>query len=310
MQSRSLRYFLAAYDARNMSIAAEKVNITQPALSKAIQALEANLGVPLFERRPEGVVPTRYADILMRHARRMDMEYRHALAEIDAAGGGSESLLRIGAGPLWYSRFLPTVLEDYLERYPDARVRIQSGVISTLVPQLQSGQLDLICTTLDFPAQAGIIREPVIEVSHTVIARSDHPLKGRLYENNPVSPSDLARFRWIVLADDQVGTGRILSYFAANNLPPPSFAIETSSPTLMFEMLSRGDWLAHIPGRMIPLARRFDLEAIRVEGVFWSAEAGICYRQTDILSQPLSRMVAAIRLFGEKLREVEDGQEI
>ncbi len=303
MQSRALRYFLAVYDCGNLSVAAEKVNITQPALSKAIQALEAQLGVKLFDRRPHGVVPTRYGDILVRHARRMDFEYRHALAEIDAAGGGAHSLLRIGAGPLWYSYLLPQVLGRFLTDYPTARVRVQSGVISTLVPALQAGQVDLICTTLDFPPQAGILREPVIEVSHTVIARRDHPLHASAGPGASASPADIARFRWITLADDEVGSGRIHSYFAANGVPPPRFAIETSSPTHMFEMLARIDLLAHIPVRMVPLARRFGLEPIPVDGTFWTAEAGICYRQTDIPAPHLERIVSMIRALGTKLRD-------
>lgn len=302
MQSRALRYFLAVYDTGNLSVAAERVNITQPALSKAIQALETEMGVKLFERRPHGVVPTRYGDILVRHARRMESEYRHALAEIDAAGGGAESLLRIGAGPLWYSYLLPKVLGPFLADHPQARVRVQSGVISTLVPALQAGQVDLICTTLDFPPQAGIVREPVIEVSHTVVARPDHPLRASAGPDRPATPADIAGYRWITLADDEVGSGRIHSWFAANGLPPPRFAIETSSPTHMFEMLARLDLLAHIPVRMAPLARRFGLEPIAVDGAFWSAEAGICYRQTDIPAPHVERIVTAIRALGSELR--------
>ena len=246
------------------------------------------------------MVPTRHGDILVRHARRMEFEYRHALAEI-AAAGGAHSLLRIGAGPLWYTYLLPQVLGRFLADHPQARVRVQSGVISTLVPTLQAGQFDLICTTLDFPPQAGIVREPVIEASHTVMARRDHPLHARAEAGSPATAADLSRFRWITLADDEVGSGRIQSYFAANGVPP-RFAIETSSPTHMFEMLARIDLLAHIPVRMVPLARRFGLEPIPVDGAFWTAEAGICYRQTDIPAPNLERMVASIRALGVDLR--------
>lgn len=136
MQSRALRYVLAVYDSGNLSVAAERVNITQPAFSKAIQALETDMGVKLFDRRPNGVVPTRYGDILVRHARRMESESRHALAESDAAGGGAESVLKIGAGPVWYSHLLPQVLGPFLTDHPQARIRVHSGVISTLVPAL------------------------------------------------------------------------------------------------------------------------------------------------------------------------------
>jgi len=295
LKSRQLRYFLAVYDYLNLSVAADRVHVTQPALSKSIQALESSLGVPLFERRPHGLHPTRYADILVRHARRMDMEYQHALAEISNASGGSEGLLRIGAGPIWYSKILPDIFSVFLKENPVSRIRIQSGVISTLVPQLLAGQIDLICVTLDFPAQAGLIREPVMTVSNTIVAHVSHPLHQNRSGTAVASPAGLGKYSWIVLADDQVGSGRILSYFAANEMPPPHFVIETSSPTHMFENLTRGPYLAQIPQQMMGLAHRYDLKEIPIAGAFWSAEAGVCYRQTDCPSPQLSRMLAAIR---------------
>ncbi|WP_436643319.1 LysR family transcriptional regulator [Microbaculum sp. FT89] len=90
MDSRLLRYFLAVYESHGISAAADDLRISQPALTKSIQKLEADVGARLFERRPGGVVPTRYADILARRVRLMDIEYRHAIAEIEAARGGRE----------------------------------------------------------------------------------------------------------------------------------------------------------------------------------------------------------------------------
>ncbi|MGN7871132.1 LysR family transcriptional regulator [Paracoccus sp. 22332] len=296
MQSRALRYFLAVYDSCNLSVAAGQVHVTQPALSRAIRQLEEEMGVPLFERRPHGLEPTRFADILARHGRRMDMEYRHALAEIEMADGGAAAMLRIGAGPIWYSLILPSIFPDFLRENPKVRLKVQSGVISTLVPQLMAGQYDLICSTLDFPAQAGLVRESIFEVEHALIGRREHPLARRLVEQpDALSPQEIVGFSWIVLADDQVGTGRILSYFAAHELPPPLISIETSSPTHMFEMLSRGDWLAQIPRRLLPLAERYNLREFPVHGAFWSARAGICYRTTDPPSLALLSLIRRIR---------------
>lgn len=295
MQSRILRYFLAVYDTCNLSAAAEQVHVTQPALSRAIRQLEDQVGVPLFERRPHGLEPTRFADILARHGRRMDMEYRHALAEIEMSGGAA-AILRIGAGPIWYSRILPAIFPAYLRANPRVRLKVQSGVISTLVPQLLTGQFDLICSTLDFPAHAGLIREPIVEVEHALIARRQHPLARAMTGNPTALPAQaIGGFPWIVLADDQVGTGRILSFFSSHDMPPPTIEIETSSPTHMFEMLSRGDWLAHIPRRLLLQAERYELYEVPLQGAFWSAQAGICYRTTDLPSPALLGLIQTIR---------------
>lgn len=295
MQSRSLRYFLAVYDSGKLSVAADRVHVTQPALTRSIQSLEEKLGVPLFERHAHSLKPTQFADILVRHARRMDMEYQHALAEINMANGGSEALLRIGAGPIWYSQILPEAFTIYLKEYPLARLRVEAGVISTLLPQLLSGQVDLICSTLDFPMGAGLIREPILNVNHVIIAHESHPLYQEANPSRAFSPQEIHHYSWIILADDHVGTGRILTFFAVHGLPPPHFSLETSSPGHMFEMLTRGPWLAQIPVQMLTQAKRFGLKELPIQGSLWSAQAGICYRATDSLSPQLLNMIKIIK---------------
>lgn len=101
MYSRLLRHFLAVVEHKGITSAAEELHISQPALTKSIRQLEDNLGVTLFERMPTGVVPTPFGEILARRARLMDLEYRHALAEIHAIKGGAGGTINIGAAPVW-----------------------------------------------------------------------------------------------------------------------------------------------------------------------------------------------------------------
>ena len=61
----------------------------------------------------------------------------------------------------------------------------------------------------------------------------------------------MAKFSWLVLANDQVGTNRIGSYFVANSLEPPTIAVETVALGIV-KILLEGDFLAHFPSRMIP----------------------------------------------------------
>lgn len=291
MHSRLLKYFLAVYDCQSISAASEMLRISQPALTKSIHHLEQDLNVKLFERKPKGVVATRYATILARRAQLMDMEYRTALAEIEAAKGGTEGLIRVGAGPVWYSSILPTIIKQFIETKPGTRIKIQSGVINTLVPGLKSGKFDIICTSLDFHAEAGIVQEPIFDLSHVVIVNENHPLA----DLDLVQPQDMSVYPWIVLADDEVGTGRILSYFAAHEADLPKFSVETSSPTAMYEILREGDFIAQIPERMLSQAHLYGLKKIPLVGTFWDVSAGICYRQRDHRAPLLTKFIEALR---------------
>jgi DNA-binding transcriptional LysR family regulator len=291
MHARPLKHFLAVYENHGISAASEQLRISQPALTKSIQKLEAELGVPLFERRPGGVVPNRYADMLARHVRLMDIEYRHAIAEIAAARGGSEGVIRIGAGPVWYSCFLPPIIQRFLVDWPDTRITVQSGVISTLIPALEAGEFDIVCTSLEFPNRAGVIKEPVVNLRHSIVAAESHPLAGRTI----AEPAELASYPWITVAHDHVGTGRIWSYFAAHECPPPTIAVEFSSLSGMLEMLAGGQFLAHFPEVILRVASRYRLAALNIRGTLWETPAGLVYRQTEHRLRVLQKFIEAVR---------------
>jgi DNA-binding transcriptional LysR family regulator len=189
---------------------------------------------------------------------------------------GRAGVLRIGAGPVWITTLLPPVVAAFYKQFPKVKVRLTAGVIDTLVPALLSGEIDAFCSTLDFAAQPEIVREPLVTIRHTVVARAKHPLAGR----GIVSAADMSRFAWLVLASDQVGTSRVGSYFVANSLEPPTIAVETTALGII-KILLEGDFLAHFPERMLPDAERFGLVPIPHEGTFWEAEAGIAYRRTN-----------------------------
>ena len=290
MHSRLLRHFLAVAEKRNITAAADSLNISQPALTRSIRQLEKTVGVALFERLPTGVVLTRPGEVLARRAKLMELEYRHALAEIVALEQGLAGVLRIGAGPVWITTILPPVVTAFYQQFPRVKVRLTSGVIDTLVPALLAGEIDILCSTLDFPTQPELVKEPLLSIRHAVVARASHPLAGR----GVVTAQDLSRYPWIVLAYVQVGTSRIGSYFVANALEPPTIAVETTSIGII-KILEEGDFLAHFPERMLGDAQKFGLVNIPHEGTFWESEAGIAFRRT-------SRPVRAVESFKAILR--------
>jgi len=203
---------------------------------------------------------------------------------------GLAGVLRIGAGPVWITTILPPVVTAFYQQFPRVKVRLTSGVIDTLVPALLAGEIDILCSTLDFPTQPELVKEPLLSIRHAVVARASHPLAGR----GVVTAQDLSRYPWIVLAYDQVGTSRIGSYFVANALEPPTIAVETTSIGII-KILEEGDFLAHFPERMLGDAQKFGLVNIPHEGTFWESEAGIAFRRT-------SRPVRAVESFKAILR--------
>lgn len=286
MHSRLLRHFLGVAEKRSITAAAEALNISQPALTRSIRQLEKAIGAPLFERLPTGVALTKQGEVLARRVKLMELEYRHALSEISAVEQGTTGTLRIGAGPMWVAVILPDVITAFHQQFPKVKVRLTEGAIDSIVPALMAGEIDLACVTLSFPSQPELVKEPLVGVRHALVAQASHPLAGK----GVVKAEDLARYPWIVLANDSVGTGRIGSYLVANGLDPPRIAIEATSLG-MLRMLERSDFLGLFSTVMVDYVKRFGLVTIPHEGTYWEAEAGLAYLRT---SRP-ARMIESFK---------------
>src|ERR1700758_5481412 len=123
LDSRLLRHFLAVVEHGNMTAAAASLGLTQPA--------------------PRGVPPPHAGGALPRHARLIESSLRAAAEEIDAIRRGTAATIQVGASPLWASWLLPDAVAALERELPRTRVRVLGGVLDTLVPSLQRGELDL-----------------------------------------------------------------------------------------------------------------------------------------------------------------------
>jgi DNA-binding transcriptional LysR family regulator len=220
----------------------------------------------------------------------MDLEYRHALAEINAIQQGLAGVLRVAAGPMWLMTMLPPAIKAFHMQFPKVKVRLTEGVIDTVLPALTSGEIDIACITLNFPNQAEIVKEPLVGIRHQVYARKDHVL----VRKESVRPEELLRHPWVVLANDSVGTSRIGSFFVANSLDPPNIAVETTAIGLI-NLLAEGDFLGLLPARAAGYVARFGLAPISHEGTFWEAEAGIAHLKTNRPARMIESFKAILR---------------
>lgn len=290
MFSRVLHNFLTVADAGNITIAADTLCVSQPALTKSIQKLETVVGTPLFNRVPKGVQLTKAGEILQHHVRVMENEYRHATTRIAELAGTEQGSIRVGAGPMWMVKILPPVVARFQQSNPDVRVSLMGGVIDTLVPALVSGDLDLICVSLDFPERSEITRIPLFKINHIVIADPSHPLAG---ESN-VSAKDLSLQRWLTLKSDSVGTHRISAFFAANGYEPPKISLETTSIHSLLETLCNGSYVAHVPEQMLELAQEKGLVKVDLNGTLWQTNAGLAMRQPANSSAALTGFIESV----------------
>ncbi|WP_134089568.1 hydrogen peroxide-inducible genes activator [Olivibacter sp. XZL3] len=155
-----LEYVIAVDTYRSFVAAAEKCFVTQPTLSMQIQKLEDSLGVRIFDRTRQPVVPTEIGEEIIRQARVAVLESQKIREIVAYKKGEVEGELKIGVIPTIAPYLLPKVLGTFMEKYPKLHLHVWEYTTEKIVRELKTGVLD--CGILSTP-----IHEPNLQ---------EHPL--------------------------------------------------------------------------------------------------------------------------------------
>lgn len=176
MEIRQLRAFTAIAEAGTFTAGAQRVHITQAAISMQIRQMEIELGTPLFIRAPRRVLLTEAGEALLERARRILREHDAAVAEIAELAGAERGRLRVGSASAMVSADpLPQILRELHERHPQAEVSIVSGTSEALVRLILAGELDMAFVSLPVEAR-GIQTEVLSRDELIAIASPRHKL--------------------------------------------------------------------------------------------------------------------------------------
>lgn len=150
MTTVQLEYIVAVDTHRHFSIAAEHCCVTQPTLSMQIQKLEEELGIRLFDRSRQPVVPTQVGGAVIAQARNVLREAGRIREIIADNRNGVAGELRLGVIPTLAPYLLPLFLQGFLGRYPQVKLKITEATTETLVEKLKNNLLDagLLATPL------------------------------------------------------------------------------------------------------------------------------------------------------------------
>lgn len=177
MELKQVRYFLAVADAGSFSAGARRAFVTQPTLSVAIAALEAELGAKLFERRARGVVVTAEGERVLEHARAILRETEALKASGREAVPGKP--LKLGLLPTLPPPFVAQTLSQLRALEPSRPWHMEDASIGVLHQRLTAGRYDAILTSLGRPEAGKRQVELMRDVQAVAVAKSERP-RGRV----------------------------------------------------------------------------------------------------------------------------------
>jgi LysR family transcriptional regulator, hydrogen peroxide-inducible genes activator len=252
IEFQQLEQFVAVARARNFTRAAAELNLSQSALSRAIQKFEDQLGLPLFERKPREVVLTEPGELLLDRAKEILKLVEDTFSLISESN--RKGRIRLGAIPTIAPYFLPHLLSRFAADHPDISVIVQEDTTENLLKRCSHGDIDLAILALPLIAKDLEI-ESLFDEELLLVLPASHPL-GACRE---ITPDSIEAYPFVMLNDAHCLSGNIASYCRQQSVQPVTVD-RISQLTTVQELVALGHGISVIP----KMARRLDLSDRRV----------------------------------------------
>lgn len=179
IDTRLLRYFVAVAEEGNLTRAARRLFVSQPALTKQIKQLEDQLGAALFTRSRSGMALTEPGRALAERAPALLAEWDGILRETKAAAGQAARVLRVGFVASGANEATPLIVAEFSRRRPGWRAQMRQTSWANPSAGLADGEADVALVRLPFPGQDALRTAVLFAEPRCVALAAAHPLATR-----------------------------------------------------------------------------------------------------------------------------------
>jgi DNA-binding transcriptional LysR family regulator len=244
MRLEQLQAFLAVAETGSFQRAAQRCGVTQSAISRQIQALEADLGAPLFHRTAQAK-PTVAGDRLLPRARKICQEWQTATQDIHDLVSGKQPELCIAAIHSLCSHYLPPILQQFCRDYPNVQLRVTALGSDRSLKVLKDGLVDLaivmnnrFLTTNNPEMMVKVLYEESIKV----LIAANHPLAAY----DPIPWAELVRYPQVVFKDGY-GMQRMVQEQFERRGATLRAMLELNTPDAFRGIVRQGELVALLP---------------------------------------------------------------
>jgi DNA-binding transcriptional LysR family regulator len=289
---RQLQYFIAVAEEGTVSGAAQSLSISQSAVTEAIQELEGDLGVSLFERHRRGLAITHKGHQFYRHAARILADVQDARRSFAAAEPSAPGTLQLGVTSLVAGYVLSDLLARYRRAHPSVNVTAIEDNGDYLEHLLIGGELDVAVMVISNLRDRVALQAEIFETSPY---RLWLPLGHRLASAEIIQVSDIVPEPLIMLTVDETeeNTGKLLAAFSAR----PNVAFRTRSVEAVRSLVATGAGIALLPDLVY---RPWSLEGDRIEsrdvaGALPVVQVGMVWRRGLQLPQSARDFIGLVQ---------------
>ncbi|QRN97438.1 LysR family transcriptional regulator [Archangium violaceum] len=262
MNTEQLRAFAQVAREGRLTVAAKQLGMSQPGLSRQLQALEKELGVRLLVRTPGGAVLTDAGERFLPHARRALDALAAGTAELGELTTTPRGTVSLGALQTVGMYLLPELVREFKSRYPEVLPRLSEGMHDALEAGIASGELDLCIMSLPL-RRVDLVAQKLWEEEMVLVVPGGHRL-ARL--KRPVALTEVVEEPLVVIPG-MSGTHALEAACEARGVKP-RVAVEVDNAEGLRRMVEQGLGVALLPALMAREheARGFDVVEVTKGG--------------------------------------------
>lgn len=250
LQLRHIRLIHTVAQCGQLSIAADRLSLTQPAASRTLAEIERLVGEPLFERHPKGMLPTPIGEVMSRHAGTLLGDLEATAADLDAFRHGQAGVVRVGAVTAPAVSFVVPAVQRLKQDARLAEISVEVAPSVELMAGLLRGDFDLVLCRVPpdvDPRLLEIMRGRVEEIRF--LTRAGHPLLQR----RGLKFADLADMSWVIQGVGMPIREAVEQAFINRDLPVPRDTINSASLLVSLSYLQNSDAVAAISKEVVEL---------------------------------------------------------
>ena len=289
MDLRDLRYFEVIATHQHMGRASAQLHRTQPALTSAVRRLEADFGMPLFERAGRGIRLSPAGEALLKWARRLRFDVDDA-ARARRHQRGVSGHVRLGIVPTAAQFLLPSAARRLLHEAPDVTLRTVVALVDTLKPMLRAGEIDLMVGTAS-AAERGIVTKVLAEDAIVVAASASHAL----FKGSPPTLKDLTGHRWALQPPGAPTRDWLDHTFDRRRLPRPDVQVESTMLLMLPALIAETGLLSFISRHhLVGSQRGARLREIPLKEATMRRKLVVSYREGGYLAPAAQRLITLL----------------
>jgi DNA-binding transcriptional LysR family regulator len=296
MKLQDLHVLMTVMQAGSMGRAAQRLNISQPAISRSIAELERALGVRLLDRHRQGIEATEYGRALLDCGVAVFDDLRQGVKNIEFLADPAAGEVRIGSTLTLAASFVSVVIDRLSRRYPRIMFHLVTGDVEVLHHELSERNVDLLIARRFGPiADERLGFEFFFDDSCVVAAGAHSPWARR----RRVELAELVNEPWVLPARGSGIVGSIaMEAFGARGLDYPRTTVVIDSPQVRMSLLATGRFLTIFAASILRFSPKYpEIKALPVDLPIPRAPIGIVTLKNRTLS-PVAQ------LFVEYAREV------